>query len=192
MGLPNSFARPHVLTTKDLDEAKKWIGIPDEFFQTGKLTPRPAPAPLRAMLQPTAVGTVAPAAPLKFTAAEHDVIREAAVSYIWGNSASVAKYKPIVEQQFVEFQFPIWVFLTITVSAGSTLLLGPGNNIICCWQITIEEGGTIVGVGGLSVQCTILQKVPAPVVGGGGFGGGGGGGFVGGGPVPPGGGRHLE
>ena len=144
MGLTNSFVRPHVLVTRNLDDAKKWIGIPNEHFQRGILKARPAPSPLRAMLQPPGIGRVASAAPLQFTAAEQDTIRDAAVSYIWGNSASVANYKSVVEQLFGEFQFPIWIFLTITVTAGSTLVLGPGQNILCCWQITIEEGGSIL------------------------------------------------
>ncbi len=90
--------------------------------------------------------------------------RQAAISYIWGNSADSATYKPVIQQIFPVIQIPIWLFLTITVSAGSVLQLGPGYNVLCAWKIIIQEGGTIAAEGGLKVECTILQKTQPLII----------------------------
>jgi hypothetical protein len=170
---PSSFTHPHILVSKNLDDVKKWIGIPDTYFQKGTLPGRAAPPPLRltapvtaeapaprvaglAAASTLAAGTAATA--FKLASADLDTVRRGAISYIWGDSTQAASYKTIAEQHFGEFQISIWPFFTIFVSAGSTLQLGPGNNVLCAWKIVIQEGGAIVSTGGLTVQCTILQK----------------------------------
>ncbi len=47
LGSANSFTHPHVLVTKDIDELKQWIGLPDSAFQRGTLKSPPAPPPFR-------------------------------------------------------------------------------------------------------------------------------------------------
>ena len=50
---PNSFLRPHLLTTSNLDELKSWIGIPDQHFQKG-LLPNVLEAPIAMRNMPAA------------------------------------------------------------------------------------------------------------------------------------------
>jgi hypothetical protein len=177
---PNSFTHPHVLVSKNLDDVKKWIGIPDTYFQKGTLRGIAAPPALR-LAAPATAEAASPRASFtasilageaatrasRLTSTDLDTVRIGAISYIWGDSARASSYKAIAEQHFGEFQISIWPFFTIFVSAGSTLQLGPGHNVLCAWRITIQQGGIIASSGGLTVQCTILQKtsplLPHPI-----------------------------
>ena len=162
-----SFLRPHVLTTTDLDELKNWIGIPDKRFKEGlhsafSKTHIPLPKKLSTPAAGHEAKKAADAANLPqraFSSADYGNIRLAAMSYIWGNSAHVADFKPIVEEALGRFQVAVWPFLTITVHTGAVLEIGGGANVLCAWKIIIQEGGEVRGLDtNLQVQCTILQK----------------------------------
>jgi hypothetical protein len=172
---PNSFLRPHMLTTSNLDELKGWIGIPDQHFQKGLLASTmeaPPPiskalagkfaAPIATFASPVAAtraGTATNVALQGVTSKDMDSLRTAAMSYIWGQSSVSASYKTVVEAAFKNFQVAVWPFYTITVSAGSVLEIGSGPHVLCAWKIIIQQGGQIRGVGtNLHVQCTILEK----------------------------------
>lgn len=163
----NSFLRPHVLTTTDLDELKKWIGIPDKRFKEGfpsafSKTHLPLPKKLSTPAASHQAKKATEAADLTqraFSSADYDKIRLATMSYIWGNSAHAADFKPIVEEALGRFQIAVWPFFTITVHTGAVLEIGGGANVLCAWKIIIQEGGQVRGLDtNLQVQCTILQK----------------------------------
>jgi|SRR5581483_2903956 len=169
---PNSFLRPHMLTTSNLDELKRWIGIPDQHFASGLLTstleaPPPISKALSAKLATPAVapaataltGSVTTAAIKSISSKDMDNLRTAATSYIWGQTTASASYKSVIEAAFKNFQVAVWPFYTITVSAGSVLEIGSGPHVLCAWKIIIQQGGQVRGVGtNLHVQCTILEK----------------------------------
>jgi hypothetical protein len=163
----NSFLRPFVLTTTDLDELKKWIGIPDKRFKEGFPSAFPKThIPLPKKLSTAGAGhqgkkaaETADPTQRAFSSADYDRIRLATMSYIWGDSAHFADFKPIVEEALGRFQIAVWPFLTITVHTGAVLEIGGGANVLCAWKIIIQEGGQVRGLDtNLQVQCTILQK----------------------------------
>jgi hypothetical protein len=153
----NSFLRPHVLSTSDLDELKKWIGIPDQLSKQGPHEGSSTHIPVPKKVAVTSHAGASVSRP--FASEDFNNIRAGAVAYLWGNSARASAFKPIVEEAFRNFQVVIWPFFTITVKTGAMLELGAGANVLCAWKIIIEEGGEIRGVDtNLHVQCTILQK----------------------------------
>ena len=175
-----SFVRPRLLSTSDLDQLKTWIGIPDKLFETTELdrsrialptsVPPVAPAELaaRRSLAPTTVeagrlvlaGTAAEEARAALPAEQLANLRTAAMAYIFGDSQLVANYKIAVEQFFPHFQIIFWPFLTITVNPGSILTIGPGQNVLFAWKIIIHQGGLVYApFGNLKVESVILQKV---------------------------------
>jgi hypothetical protein len=170
-----SFARPRVLSTKDLDELKSWIGVSDTMYQSGKLdrslirlpntaAPKLMEAAVRA---PSATvpngGATVPngaAAPAALSEENLDNVRTAAAAYLFGDSQLTASYKATVEKFFPDFQINFWPFLTITVNAGSILTIGPGQNVLCAWKIIINNGGMVYApYGNLKLESTILQKI---------------------------------
>jgi hypothetical protein len=162
-----SFLRPHVLTTTDLDELKNWIGIPDKRFKEGlpsafSKTHIPLPKKLSTGKAAHPAGQLTEEANVTqraFSSADYDKIRLATMSYVWGNSAHLADFKPIVEEALGRFQIAVWPFLTITVHTGAVLEIGGGANVLCAWKIIIQEGGQVRGLDtNLQVRCTILQK----------------------------------
>jgi hypothetical protein len=153
----NSFLRPHLLSTPDLDELKKWIGIPDQRFKQGLHEAPSAHIPVPKKIPATAHAAAGTSRP--FASEDFNNIRAGAVAYLWGNSARAAALKPIVEEAFRTFEVALWPFFTITVKTGAVLEVGAGANVLCAWKIIIEEGGEVRGTNtNLHVQCTILQK----------------------------------
>lgn len=96
---------------------------------------------------------------------ELNIIRTAARAYVRGNSALVKGYKQIIERAIGIVELPVWAYLTIKVSAGSTLAFGPGINVLVAYDIEIEDGGRIVSQGHLTVNVTKLRKTGIPLVG---------------------------
>jgi hypothetical protein len=160
---PGSFLQPHILSTNNLDELKKWIGIPDRRFEKSSLkstfkVPAQIPKKIKTNVKAQPGERNAPAE--SFASEDFNAIREATLAYIWGNSSLASKFKPIVEEAFGKFQVAIWPLLTITVKRGAVLELGGGANVLCVWKIVIEEGGQVRSTGtNLHVQSTIVQKI---------------------------------
>jgi hypothetical protein len=165
---PNSFLRPRLLATDNIDELKNWIGVDNQLIEKGKVISRlPIPSPLRQLPNsPAVAGRASAVAPAQLAGTpavalqsrELNDVRAAATAYLWGHSSSVASYKSLIETVFPNMQIVLWPLLTITVNRGAVLQLGPGQNALVAWKIVIESGGTIRGSDGLTVRCTILQK----------------------------------
>jgi hypothetical protein len=167
-GDPQSAVQARMLTTKNLDELKQWIGIPDELYTTGRLDQK-------RILMPPALTPPATGKPelaqvgVQSSAATADAerlanVRLATSAYLFGNSAEVSGYASEISTVFPEFQVPIWNFYTITVNAGATLELSGAQNILSAWKIVIYEGGTIAASGGLKTDTVQLEKVGNQIV----------------------------
>jgi len=151
----SSFRRPRLLQTSDLDELKRWIGIPDAAVKGRCLLERDQRADLAALRRQTkaaAEGKLSPAG------ARLDSLRAAARAYLFGDSSVVAEAKPLLQSRFEVFSALAWVFAKVKVSAGSVLAFGPGANVLLAGELEIEEGGQIVSTGSLTVCVGTLRK----------------------------------
>jgi hypothetical protein len=161
-GDTRSFLRPRLLTTTDLDELKAWIGLPDTLYTNKKLdmgTIRLPTSPAPTHLVEEAADVTA-RLPVVLPVEQVTNLRTAASAYLFGNSQLVAGYKSAIEKFYPNFQIIFWPFVTVTVNAGSTLVIGAGQNVLCAWRIVIYQGGRVVGEGGsLKVDSSILQKI---------------------------------
>lgn len=114
----------------------------------------PVAVPQERAITATSVGAVT-----RLPAVQADDIRTSASAYLFGDTSLVASYKAVVEKYFGNFQIIFWPFLTITVNAGSVLVIGPGQNVLSAWRIIIHHGGLVYAPAGkLKVNSTILQK----------------------------------
>lgn len=143
-----SAVKPQILTTTNLDQLKTWIGVPDTLYTAKKLDVARVAVPKAAA--PTAA----------VSAANLSDVHQAAYAYLFGQSTLAASYKATIEKYFKNFQIIFWPFYTITLNAGSTLVIGPGQNVLSAWKIIIHNGGKISAPhGNLKTSATILQKV---------------------------------
>jgi hypothetical protein len=176
----DSFIKPVVLNVSDLAIAKRMIGVDDRVFQHA---PSAVPLP-RAITLPRAAAerpfVATPGLVRQLQPAEIDTsllqaqhvenIRVAARAYLRGDSAVVSSYKPLIETYYGTIEIPVWVFVNVKVAAGSTLTFGPGVNALVACSVEIEEGGTILSYGHLTVDCTTLRRTfpltsPSPGIG---------------------------
>jgi hypothetical protein len=158
-----------MITTSDLSELKRWIGIPDQLYTSGKLNEKriPLPAPLEAKLERAPEPVTHPATPPVHHGPAGDRMANvhlAAAAYLFGNSAKVSGYKGEIEGVFINFQIPVWVFLTITVYPGATLQVSGPQNVLSAWKIVVYDGGTIAATGGLKTDTVILEKAEGTVI----------------------------
>jgi len=183
-----SHRRPKLLQTSDLDQLKRWIGVPDEVVKGRCLLDREEREALTAARRAVAkeagqageqvvAGTLSRyAAPVAKQAAEGveavteapvpraDAIRAHARAYLYGDSSLVANARPSLMKHFDIFIVPVWHFLKVKVSSGSVLLFGPGANVLLAQELEIEEGGQIVSLGPLTVRVATLRKTMPSIV----------------------------
>ena len=137
---------PKVLRTASLDEAKKWIGIPDEMFRRGEY-PRLETLPSR----PWWSAPKANFATLS-EADRNDIVR-AAKAYVWGDSSEVADYKPAIEDFLGPFRVYVFTADNVTVTAGQPWIIDSSSpSVINVGTITIEPGGQIIVTAAVTVN----------------------------------------
>jgi hypothetical protein len=94
----------------------------------------------------------------RLSAIEVDTLRAAARTYIHGDVASVAEFKPAIESFFETFQVAVWLKTKIVVKRNSTLALGTGVHNLTAYEIIIESGGRIRSHGHLTVSATKVRR----------------------------------
>jgi hypothetical protein len=155
----NSHRRPAVLRTTDLDELKRWIGVPDAAVKGRCLLDRQHRrdlAALRSQAKETAATTVQKAPPAG--GVQLDTLRAHARAYLYGDSSVVADAKPLLVSHFEQFAVFAWWLRKVKVSSGSVLAFGPGANVLLAGEVEIEEGGQIISQGSLTVRVGTLRK----------------------------------
>ncbi len=150
----SSFRRPRLLQTSDLDELKRWIGVPDAAVKGRCLLEREQRSDLMVLRRQVKAAEVKPPA----AGARLDSLRAAARAYLFGDSSAVAEAKPLLQAHFEVFSALAWIFTKVKVSAGSVLAFGPGANVLLAGELEIEEGGQIVSTGSLTVRVGTLRK----------------------------------
>lgn len=129
---------PKVLRTHDLDEAKRWIGIPDEKFRREDM-PRLEALPGRPWWNAarTNFATLS-------TADQNDLVR-AAKAYVWGDSSEVADYKTAIEEFLGPFHVQVFAVDNITVTPSQPWIINSSSpSVINVGTVTIEPGGQII------------------------------------------------
>jgi len=129
---------PKVLRTHNLDEAKRWIGIPDERFRKGDF-PRVESLPARPWWS---------AQKSNFAALskndQNDIVR-AAKAYVWGDSADVADYKTAIEEFLGPFRVMVFTVDNITVTPSQPWIINSSSpSTINVGTVTVQQGGQII------------------------------------------------
>jgi hypothetical protein len=170
-----SHLRPRMMQTGDLDELKRWIGLPDEAVKGRTLVDNDQRRELRHVCtcHEELTARVGAETTPQFAAAvkaldspsqKLDAIRAHARSYLYGDSTLVADAKAAVEAYFGTFMIPVWLFKKITVKSGSVLAFGPGSNVLLAAELEIEQGGQVVSYGTLTVNVATLRKTKATIL----------------------------
>jgi len=153
-----SYRRPKLLQTADLDELKRWIGVPDAAVKSRCLLDREQRAALAEAERPALVQAAPEAQKATPVAARLDALRAHAQAYLYGDSSLVSKAKPSIEKHIGLAVIGVWMFPKVKVSSGSVLFFGPGANVLVASEVEIEEGGQIVSMGPLTVRVITLKK----------------------------------
>ncbi|HYR26866.1 MAG TPA: hypothetical protein VEU30_00285 [Thermoanaerobaculia bacterium] len=129
---------PKILRTNNLDEAKRWLGIPDERFRRGDFP--------RVEALPTRPWWGAPKANFaSLSQADQNEIVRAAKAYVWGDSKDVADYKTAIEEFLGPFRVNVYAAQNITVTPSQPWIINSSSpSVITVGTVTIEQGGQIV------------------------------------------------
>jgi hypothetical protein len=159
LGKKPSFYPPRFLRATGVEDIKRWIGTPDWVFKK-----KPEIAERHKLQKALSENLIAsfdelfrkhsketdPAQKKKYSDdigglfhKNRKEVRAVAKSYIYGNSASYANWRPLLDWHLRDFNFPIWLFGTVVVENGAVLELDEGYNILAGDTLVIEQGGTI-------------------------------------------------
>lgn len=158
--LPDSNVQTKPFTLTSVEHMKEMVGIPDELFASGKMRDRmvsyPEDLPADRM---QLVGQAPNYCALKdsLTEAEHDVVTQAWLAYLVGDSRKIS---PGMVSLINAVHFPAIVAVAavqnITVAANTVYTFGsPGAamQVIPIGILTIEEGGSIAFASPCTLQC---------------------------------------
>ncbi len=169
--------RPVVLRTSDFSQLNKWIGVPDQVFESvSPIVETPPPRrlteiarsvreqPRVAALRQTVRPGAGAAAVRGLSSADLADVRAAARAYLRGDSRRYADYVDVIQRVFPVIEIPAWPFINVVVKSGSVLEFGPGQNALVAYSVTVEPGGVIRSYGNLDVSATILRKGDGVIV----------------------------
>jgi len=148
-----STIKPHMITIKNVDEAKRLAGNKDEDYANGLMAEHHDPLPewpaQKNLLDAT-----------ELTAEENNLIKKAHTAYLYGNSASVQSYKQIIERHNYPAQVALFAVEDVCVdSTNSPFQIGPAG--LTCGTLTICEGGSIEFTGNSVINCQKMVKISA-------------------------------
>jgi hypothetical protein len=157
------------LQTTDLDELKRWIGMPDDAVKSRSFVSRTDRAHVKELCEFCKYHeTERPADRRnllisriredKQPAAKTTSLRAYTRSYLFGDSEIVAEAKSVLQDFYGTIDIGVWLFPNVTVKSGSVLSFGTGSNVLLANNLVIEEGGSVVSQGSLSVNVTTLRK----------------------------------
>ena len=131
---PNSHkanAVAHQLKLGSVDQVKHILGNPDSVFPGHE--PRFGPI----------VADREPQGPVALDQSVNEVFRAALREYVYGNSASVAKWKSVLNKWVVSkaINWPIFLYNTVTVGPGATLQVASSG--LVCDILRVHTTGTV-------------------------------------------------
>lgn len=136
-----------VLKTHDLDQFKRWVGVPDAIFEDEEVTyNHPIPEEMIVNVKKC---------PCSMTHLEKTALYDAARCYIWGPSHRVSAYKETIEKMFAPMEVVTHIYTTLDVH--STLVFEETDQAVVVLANTINfyPGGKIEARGtNLTIQAT--------------------------------------
>jgi len=189
-----SSIRPRVLETTDLDKVRQWVGAPEGILSaeinrptrrlntslvSGLSSFRTA-ATSRLSDHMMAISGISAAklteSVRRYKSAgegttserlktdELEVLRHAAYTYVRGDRALAESYKTAIENFFVKFEIPAWLFTSIHVKKNAVLQFGQGAHNLTAYKIILEKGATIRNYGHLTVNCSVIERKKGPSI----------------------------
>jgi hypothetical protein len=109
-----------MITITDVDAAKRIIGLDDELW--GVDAPRYGRIVQSELLTPSALAA------------------QVAKEYIYGNSATVASWKDLINTHVFSapWVFPVFTLGIVTIHAGGVLRIGNGSNFFVCEKLRMH------------------------------------------------------
>jgi hypothetical protein len=107
--------RPRLLATRDLDQLKAWIGVPDRAYESGELPQRAVPS-----WSPWLADGSASEAEESATA---DALSQARQAYVHGYSKLIERGKPQIEEFFGEFRVACFAIRRVVVEPQAGLVV---------------------------------------------------------------------
>lgn len=169
-----SYRPPRLMQTRDLDELKRWIGLPNEAVKGRILVDNDQRREMQHVCKchdeiagagsDATTQLAAAVRTLESPSQKLDALRSYANSYLFGDSTLVQEAKPAIESYFGSFSIIAWFLRKIVVKSGSVLAFGPGSNVLVAGELEIEEGGQVVGYGSLTVSVATLRKTKPTIV----------------------------
>lgn len=124
------------LETRNVDQFKNWIGIPDQLILEGQYI---APNEL-----PEGLCSPALAGPREaLTDAQWTDVQRAANYYLFGNSAVVSEYRQAITRHFAPFQAVVYAAARLEILPGATVRVNGYPAALIFRELVIHHGGAI-------------------------------------------------
>ncbi|TFI53152.1 hypothetical protein BLD44_017600 [Mastigocladus laminosus UU774] len=129
--------QPCLRSTKNLDQFKAWIGIPNSLFEQGVFSfTKELPS------KPWMSKAVSDISSLSL--AEQEDIERAGYAYLFGNSKLVDSYKEVLEKLHAPFEVAVCAIKKVVIESGGSLIIqGSRPAVLIFGELEIIEGSTI-------------------------------------------------
>lgn len=136
-----------VLRTNDLDQFKKWVGVPDAIFDDNEVNyTLPIPEAMKVNVKKC---------PCSMTNEEKTALYHAARCYIWGPSHKVKGYKEPIQKMFAPMEVVMHIYTTLDVRSVLMFEETDKSVVVLANTINFYPGGKIEARGtNLTVQAT--------------------------------------
>jgi hypothetical protein len=141
--------KPRMITVKNVDDAKRFAGVPDEDYneELSKYFDILPPCP----------GEYNKLAPGDLEPRHKQDIKRAMISYIYGNSQKVKSYKDIINKVHFPMKVPLLTGGDLTVYTGQ--IMNCQANIVY-ETITVYQGGQLNCTDSINIQAKNLVQSP--------------------------------
>jgi len=148
-----------MLEAKSIAELKAWTGSDDRVF--GHTRPVFGRLPDAKVV----AGLMQPKRDLRRLGPEEvEAVKALSKEYIAGNSQSVAKYAPLLNDMIAatkneaRIKIPMYFFTIVTVGPGATLQLGNGSTLFACDVLRVHATGTVKAVNNVTIKVGTYQQ----------------------------------
>lgn len=171
-----SFHAPRWLRCRGIDDAKRWLGVPDKAVRLNQKAVDkqevrhfpPASARREAEELTRALASVEPADTTRIARINASIdefcrrnaadLARLARSYVLSDSKPLKKWKLYLDLVARQLLVPIWAYETVVVKGGSVLEFSGGANVLTAGNLVIESGGTIRCRGTLNLDVGSLTR----------------------------------
>jgi hypothetical protein len=173
-GNRQSYHVPRMLRCKDIDDLKRWVGVPNSVFrqntqaQTRRAIPTRPPtslidksaavtAQLRGESNPQKVKELKDG--LYRDLREHyGALKQMTDAYVYGDSDLLVDWKGPLSYYQEQHLVPVWAYYDVVVESGAVLEFGEGTNVLSAKKLVIEQGGRIRATGSLTLNVSSIVR----------------------------------